>query len=99
MSGTTIDRTVQGNRIKTARKVLGLTQQELADYVSDRVPNRISNNIISEIEKGNRGVWNDEMYALVEILGQDREWLEGTGGEFNLPMGVYDSSTQLALAV
>jgi transcriptional regulator with XRE-family HTH domain len=99
MNKTMIDRAVQGNRIRMARKVIGLTQHELAEYVSDRVATPISNNIISEIEKGNRGVWSDEMYALVEILGQRREWLEGTSDEFNLPKGVYDSSTQLALAV
>lgn len=85
---TTIDRTIQGQRIRFARRAKGLTQEELADLVSALVTTPISNNIVSEIEKGNRGVWNEEMYALVELLEQRQEWLEGRGGEFNLPKGV-----------
>jgi transcriptional regulator with XRE-family HTH domain len=99
MSRTTIDRTTQGARIKFARRARGLTQGQLAELVSEQVATPISNNIISEIEKGHRGVWNDEMHALVEILDQTRDWLEGTGGEFNVPKGVYDRWDQLAFAV
>lgn len=92
MNRGTIDRALQGQRIRFARRAKGYTQEELAELVSEQVETTISNNIISEIEKGNRGVWNDEMLALCNLLEQSRDWLEGTGGEFNLPKGVYVSS-------
>lgn len=92
MSRQMIDRSVQGQRIKFARRAKGLTQEELAELVSQRVVTPISNNIISEIEKGNRPVLNEEMLAFVELLEQSQMWLEGRGGEFSLPKGVYQGS-------
>jgi hypothetical protein len=67
--------------------------------VSEQVTVPISHNIISQIEKGERGVWNDEMLALEDILDQDKEWLEGRGGEFKRPKGVSRGWVTLPLAV
>lgn len=67
----------QGRRVRRQRRILDMTQGELARRVSELIGEVISHNIISQIEKGNRDIWNNEMNALEVILGVPRSWLEG----------------------
>lgn len=68
---------LQGTRVKRARKILDMSQGQLANRVSELIGEPISLNIISKIEKGERDIWASEMRALVTILHRSQEWLEG----------------------
>ncbi len=58
-----------GERVRTARKALGITQQELSKGLDFK-----DRQILSNIESGLRKVSSDELLALMRILGKSLDY-------------------------
>lgn len=56
-------------RLKTARESIGLTQQQVADWLGVRRP------AIAEIEAGTRAVKSEELVRLAALYGRSLSWL------------------------
>lgn len=59
-----IDDGLIGDRIRTARKLVGYNQSDVADQLG------MSTSTVSDIERGQRAVTGPELYALAELLSQ-----------------------------
>lgn len=68
-----------GERIKKARKVLDLTQQELASRIG------IKPNSISLIESGNRNASEQVILSICREFGVNETWLRTGKGEMFIP--------------
>ena len=67
---------MSGNRIKKARKMAGITQDQLAARM--QVENiQINQRAVSRIETGERLVTDYELYFFSRVLKTDMEWLLG----------------------
>lgn len=56
-------------RLKTAREAVGLTQQQVADWLGVRRP------AVAEIENGSRAVKSDELVRLASLYGRSLGWI------------------------
>lgn len=56
-------------RLRNAREAIGLTQQQVADWLGVRRP------AVAEIESGNRAVKSDELVRLASLYGRSLGWL------------------------
>jgi Zn-dependent peptidase ImmA (M78 family)/DNA-binding XRE family transcriptional regulator len=70
-----VDPKALARRLKQARDELGLTQQQVADWLGVRRP------AVAEIEAGTRAVKSDELVRLAALYGRSLAWLvEGEVG-------------------
>lgn len=74
----------RGERIEKARKFAGLTQEQLADRVSEILDREVGRQVIYNIEKANRPTSVDELRAIAAALDQSEDWLDvAPKGYFN----------------
>lgn len=66
-------------RIKTLRKILGLTQKEFGEKIG------VSNFTISDIEKGKRILTERNMNLICERFNVNKEWLKKGSGDMFRP--------------
>jgi len=74
----------RGERIEQARKFVGLTQEQLADRISELLDREIGRQVIYNIEKAKRPTNVDELRAIAVALDQSEDWLDvSPEGRFN----------------
>ena len=74
----------RGERIEQARKFVGLTQEQLADRISELLGREIGRQVIYNIEKAKRPTNVDELRAIAVALDQSEDWLDvSPEGRFN----------------
>jgi transcriptional regulator with XRE-family HTH domain len=83
-----------GQRVREARKNLGLSQVAYAEAVQRAIGELypdlsfvIDQTDISRIESEARPVWDYELRALAEVLGVSSDWLLGLRDKDTPPMG------------
>lgn len=68
----------QGLRIRHARRILDMTQPELAEKLSAELGVKFGDDVkVSRIEKGKQDVTGRELAALSAVLSQPAAWLQG----------------------
>jgi transcriptional regulator with XRE-family HTH domain len=82
MSGETRQRKEMGDRLRTAREYLELSQEEAADAVG------MSRSALSLVENGRRKVDAVELARFAEVYGQSIESLSGVAETVPLPENV-----------
>lgn len=68
----------QGMRIRYARRLLNMTQPELAEKLTAELGLNFGDDVkVSRIEKGKQDVSGRELAALSAVLNQPQAWLQG----------------------
>jgi transcriptional regulator with XRE-family HTH domain len=80
MNSTQVYESLDGSRVKAARKARGLTQTVLADAIE------ISQSNISFIEASRHNSAIETVEKLCEVLGVSEEWLSGLSNEGGVPL-------------
>lgn len=74
----------RGERIEKARKFAGLTQEQLAERVTELLGYEVGRQVIYNIEKAKRPTSVDELRAIAAALDQSEDWLDvAETGRFN----------------